>query len=321
MKIMILGLGVIGTIYGYAFQKSGHHVEHFVRESKRDNVPKNLNIKMLDGRYNKKGEDKKDIYKVNLALPNNSYDFILISVSVGKLKSAIKTINENNINGTIILFNGIWEEKNSIDKIMNNRKYILSYPVAGGNIKDALLDCVLFDHIMLESKCKADIDNYSSVYNLFSGTDIKVEVPFDMIEWIWIHMGINASVITTASKYGNVLDTTQSARNVMNSASALSEVILTIREAIKIIESRGVYLKNYNNELMAYKIPSKLGGIIMKRMFKNNELTRRIMELHNNIDDLFYVCKSVYDKGRELGVSTPLFSEKYEKYIANLNIE
>ena len=199
MKIMILGLGVIGTIYGYVFQKSGHHVEHFVRENKRDSVPKNLDIKMLDGRYNKKGEDKKDIYKVNIALPNNSYDFILISVSVGKLESAVKTLDENNMNGTIILFNGIWEEKNSINKIMNNRKYVLGYPVAGGNIKDTLLDCVLFDHIMLEGECKADIDNYSSLSDLFSSVDIKTEVPFDMIEWIWVHMAINAGVITTAS--------------------------------------------------------------------------------------------------------------------------
>lgn len=321
MKIMILGLGVIGTIYGYAFQKSGHYVEHFVRENKRDSVPNNIDIKILDGRYNKKGEYKKDNYKVNLALPNNSYDFILISVSAGKLESSIKTLNENNINGIIILFNGIWEEKDSIDKIMNNRKYIIGYPVAGGNIKDGLLDCVIFDHVMLEGEHKADIDNYSRLSSLFISAEIKVEVPFDMIEWIWIHMAINAGVITTASKYGNVLDTTQSARNVMNSASALSEAVITIREAIKVIESRGVTLKNYNNELMAYKIPSKLAGIIMRLMFKTNELTRRIMELHNNTEDLFYVCKSVYDKGRELDVNTPLLSEKYEKYIANLNTQ
>lgn len=321
MKIMILGLGVIGTIYGYTFQKVGHQVHHFIRESKRESFKKNLNINMLDGRYNKKGENKKDTYIVNIAHPNTSYDFILISVSAGKLENAVKTLNENNINGTIILFNGIWEEKNSIDKIMNSRKYILGYPVAGGNINDTLLDCVLFDHIMLESEHKANIDNYSSLNSLFSSSNIKVEVPFDMLEWIWIHMAINAGVITTASKYGNVLDTTQSARNIMNSSAALSETIITIREAMKVIKSRGVSLKNYNTELIAYKIPSRLAGMLMKRMFKTNELTRRIMELHSNVDDLFYVCKSVYYKGKELGVNTPLLSAKYENYIANLNIK
>ncbi|MBU3090741.1 hypothetical protein KPL35_01370 [Clostridium sp. CF011] len=96
MKIMILGLGVIGTTYGYAFQKSGHQVEHFIREIKRDNAPKILDIKMFDGRYNNKGENKKDTYNVTLSQPNSNYDFILISVSVGKLESALKTLNENN---------------------------------------------------------------------------------------------------------------------------------------------------------------------------------------------------------------------------------
>ncbi|MEE1236835.1 MAG: 2-dehydropantoate 2-reductase N-terminal domain-containing protein, partial [Turicibacter sp.] len=62
MRIMILGLGVIGTIYGYTFQKAGHNVEHFIRKNKRDCIHKKVDIKMLDGRYNKKGENKKDIY-------------------------------------------------------------------------------------------------------------------------------------------------------------------------------------------------------------------------------------------------------------------
>gem|GEM_PF-3814209 len=35
MKILILGLGVIGTTYAYLFQKAGAETEHFIRESKR----------------------------------------------------------------------------------------------------------------------------------------------------------------------------------------------------------------------------------------------------------------------------------------------
>ena len=30
MSILVVGLGVIGTTYGYLFQKAGHHVEHLV---------------------------------------------------------------------------------------------------------------------------------------------------------------------------------------------------------------------------------------------------------------------------------------------------
>jgi hypothetical protein len=36
--------------------------------------------------------------------------------------------------------------------------------------------------------------------------------------------------------------------------------------------------------------------------------------------NLFDSRKSVYDTGRELGVKIPLFSKKYEKYIADINM-
>lgn len=67
MKIAILGLGVIGTTYGYAFQKAGHQVEHVLRDSKRNNAPKSLSVDLLDGRYHSKGENKHDTYEVHVA--------------------------------------------------------------------------------------------------------------------------------------------------------------------------------------------------------------------------------------------------------------
>jgi len=35
----------------------------------------------------------------------------------------------------------------------------------------------------------------------------------------------------------------------------------------------------------------------MKRMFRTNLLTRRIMELHTSKADLLYVCGSIHDQG------------------------
>ena len=47
MKICILGLGVIGTTYGYVFKKAGHQVEHLFREMNNPNVPSSLDVKIL----------------------------------------------------------------------------------------------------------------------------------------------------------------------------------------------------------------------------------------------------------------------------------
>ena len=74
MKIAILGLGVIGTTYAYAFKKLGHQVEHVLRDSKRNNAPKSLSVDLLDGRYHSKGENKHDTYEVHVAKADSEYD-------------------------------------------------------------------------------------------------------------------------------------------------------------------------------------------------------------------------------------------------------
>ena len=97
MKIAILGLGVIGTTYAYAFQKAGHQVEHVLRDSKRNNAPKSLSVDLLDGRYHSKGENKHDTYEVHVAESVFEYDFIFLSVRHGFIKEAVETLRKNNI--------------------------------------------------------------------------------------------------------------------------------------------------------------------------------------------------------------------------------
>ena len=59
-------------------------------------------------------------------------------------------------------------------------------------------------------------------------------------------------------------------------------------------------------ELLPYKIPAWIAGNAMKVMFAKNELTRKIMTLHNDKQDIFYCCQSVYQTGQELGVKMPI---------------
>ena len=77
MKIAVLGLGVIGTTYAYAFQQADHDTFHIIREGRQ--VPSSLPIHLLDGRYAPKGEEKDGEYIVKPASEHDEYDFILFS--------------------------------------------------------------------------------------------------------------------------------------------------------------------------------------------------------------------------------------------------
>lgn len=315
MKICILGIGVIGTIYGYAFQKSGHEVEHLIRENKKPNAPSHLSVHLLDGRYNQKGGEKEDSYSITLAQPGTTYDFIIVSVARGSVENALKTIDENRLDGSILLFCNFWNSRNEIEAMIGPRPYIIGFPTAGGRMENQTLDCALFDHIMLEDKAKTNISNYKGLLTLVQSADLKTEIPYDMVEWIWLHMAINAGVTSTAAGGGSLSNPRQLALNLMGDSRALAETVRTVRETIQVVSARGADLKHYRSEIIPYRLPAAMAGAIMKRMFANNELTRRIMTLHSDIGDILYGCTCIYQTAKENHLDLPRYFEKMERVL------
>ena len=311
MNILIIGLGVIGTTYGYLFQKAGHTVEHYFRPGSPKAGIRQLKVELLDGRIDSKGTAKTDVYQVN-PCSQKKYDFIFVSVPSGGIAGVVQSLDAEGISGTILLCCGIWEDRVYVDGILQGRDYILGYPVAGGNIADGTLNCCVFDHFMLEREERSRIPDYAQLLSLFASCDVKTEQPYDMLEWIWLHMAINAAVVSVAGKYGSIDNTAESAEALMNSSAKLAEAVRAIRETSGIVAARGVDLRHYRNELWAYKLPTFLSAPMMKRMFKNNILTRKIMTLHGNVNDLLFVCKSLYETGQSSGIKAPVFYTAYQ---------
>lgn len=317
MRIAVLGLGVIGTTYAYALQQAGHETFHIIREGKQ--VPSSLHVHLLDGRYAAKGEEKDGEYVVNLAPDSGEYDFIIISVASGSLEAAIQTLKDRGIRGTVVLFCNFWDERRDVERMIGGLPYITAFPTAGGHMEsEDHLNCVLFDHIMLESREKAGAANYDDLISLLDSADIKQEIPHDMFEWIWIHMAINAGVTSTAAREGRIDDPNRLARELMADSGALTMAVKCIRETLKTVSARGVDLRKYNNEIFPYKIPSAIAGAAMKKLFAGNELTSRIMTLHSDVNDIMYGCRCVYDEGKKHGLELPLFYGNMEKVFAGL---
>ncbi|MDO4641091.1 MAG: 2-dehydropantoate 2-reductase N-terminal domain-containing protein [Neisseria sp.] len=319
MNILVVGLGTIGSIYGYVFQKSGHEVVHYLRKGSPKASIRELQVDLLDGRTEKEGGQHSDSYHVKHGSAKY-YDFIFVSVPSGGIASVLDSLEADGISGTLLFACGIWEDHSYVEKLVKGRPYILGYPVAGGNIVGNKLSCCLFDHFILEREEKAAISNYQELARLFADCQIKLEQPYDMLEWIWLHMAINAGVISVMGKFGDVRDTTAAAEMLMDSVHYLKEAVKAIRETSQIVASPGVNLKNYKNELLPYKLPTFISAPLMKRMFAKKVLTRKIMTLHGNTQDLLFVCKCLYDSGKENQVRAPNFYENYEKTFERITL-
>ena len=42
------------------------------------------------------------------------------------------------------------------------------------------------------------------------------------------------------------------------------------------------------------------------------------MTLHGNVNDLLFVCKSVYETGKQNNINAPIFYDNYEKVIEKI---
>lgn len=318
MRVLVLGLGVMGTTYGYLLRQGRHDVEHWVRRSSAAAGVDRIEVDLLDGRGHTKGLQATGNYEITHAAPGSSYDLIIVSVGAVHLADVVKTLDDEKLSGPILLMSGIWETLGEVDAALDGREYILGYPVAGGSIdiKNCLLTAVVFDEVKLANDPAGAAQVNAA--EAFKSVGIKAEHPADMLEWIWIHMAINAGVVTAAALGADIQHPSDAAAALMSDSRKLRTAIRLVRECLSIVEARGVDLKRFREEVAPFRIPTVIAAPLMKRMFRRNELARKIMLLHTNLPDLIYVCSSVYDEGQRLGVSTPEFSRAYEGSIGKL---
>ena len=130
-------------------------------------------------------------------------------------------------------------------------------------------------------------------------------------------MSINAGVISTiiALAEADPKRADECVERLMNSTHLLRRAVLTVRECMKIVASRGVNLRHYRSEVLPFRLPIWLSAPLMKRMFATQILTRQIMLLHANVPDLLHVCRLVYREGKAQSADCPIFNDNVERYM------
>jgi 2-dehydropantoate 2-reductase len=96
MKTLILGTGIIGTIYGWALAETGLDVTHYVRKGKSAAYQDGVTLDLLDER---KGHQKKNITRYALKCvedisSSDDYNLIILptnSYQMGVFKMSWKT--------------------------------------------------------------------------------------------------------------------------------------------------------------------------------------------------------------------------------------
>jgi len=314
MKILIVGAGVIGSIYGYLLSQSGNDLTHYVRSGKKQNFVNGLPIRLLDGRK-KNPRDEDVVYHLNVTEEFNEnapYDLIIVSVRHYQLKSVLPLLKENAGDTDILFFNGIWGGLEQVDAYLPRSQYLWGFPVAGGGFCDGRLDAAVLDEIRLGEMNGQITPRLERISQLFTQAGLKVDSRPNIQHWLWVHFAINCGIIGASFKAGG-------AKELLNSISNLRLGILAGREALGVCEALGVDTHSFEDARSFYMaaIP---GAVAVWWMMKTNAPARKIMERHSAVDELQIMYYDLLQSARQLNISMRVY-ESFKPFVDHPKIK
>jgi 2-dehydropantoate 2-reductase len=306
MKILMVGAGIIGTIYGWAFSEAGHDVTHFVRPGKAAQFASGIQIDMLDGR---KGHKKQFIGRYPIRVtetlnPSDGYELVIVPIKHFRLVETLKQIVPQTGNADYLLLTQNWDGTAEIDAILPQSRYLYGDAKAGGSFKDGTLIATIasVDIGQVDSRQDACLKKAMA---LFESADIQTTVHDNILHYLWVQYALTGGLwpaLVRAGSFEVVLSNRQIGEQGLRAA----------RECLEVAARRGVDLKKYPEVRMYLNtspIAMFVAGLALKLMFRFSKFMQR-SSAHalgdaQEIQAFFY---DLLNTGRKLGIPMPAMS-------------
>ena len=299
MKTIIVGTGVIGVIYGWALQKAGVDVTHFVRPGRTGQFPGGVRLDLLDERkgYSPKAVHPYPIRCVDSITPANGYELIIVPTNGYQVVSALGSLAPLSGDATFLIFSGNWEGAGAYDAILPRERYLLGYPDGGGTIRDGVYWTNLGPEVHLGLLEGQSAKRLEQVKSLFARADMFPDIQENILHWLWVH---NAGVIGFAAglaKYRQL-------EPYLADRELLHRCIRATQELYALCAHRGTDLKKYP-ETGYMKLPIWLTAFLLKQNFRRNESMQRYTAhatSEGSLREMKYFYEQVMHTASELGM-------------------
>ena len=298
MNILIIGTGIIGTIYGWALKEAGIDVTHLVRKVKPDLTENGAKIDILDERkgfrkYNQTTYSVKITESIDCS---NDFDLVIVPTNWYQTESALKGIFSKCPKSFYYILTSNWTGTELFNKILPKSQYILGYPDGGGTIKEGVYWTNIGSEIHIAKPDASNQNGFELVKEAFSKAQIKLDVQDNMLHWLWVHNAGSAAISLAVQKYKNT------------EKYLLKHSFLATRECLDLCEKRGAYSNKYP-EISAFKWPLWLLIPMFKFNFRHNESMKRYTAHGESmlIDDIACNYYDILKTAKELNFEMPYF--------------
>lgn len=141
MRVLVVGAGIIGSIYGWALSESGHHVVHLVRSGRAAALRGGLEVDVFDRRKVRKRKFC-GLYRldaVETLSPTDSFEFVIVAVKHYALLQTLREIVPRAGAAEFVLLTQNWRGVAEIDPILPRARYVYGDAKAGGTLSGGKL--------------------------------------------------------------------------------------------------------------------------------------------------------------------------------------
>ena len=313
MKVLIVGRGVVGTVYGWALSRVGVDVTHVVRNEAPSTT---CTLDLLDLRT---GQPKHALVTytpktVRQVSPSDGFDLVIVATKHYQAAQAIRQYLPHAPCATFLLFTANWDGTEEIDHLLPRSSILWGYAAASGGVdaKDILIATVnpTVRIGMLEG---SDPDRFKVVAELFQGAGFTLDIKPNIIEWLWVHHAINAGGIGVALWAGGIAEATRSLKT-------LRLGVWAIREALDVVAARGVDLQRYPDARSVLNTPRWIAALASFYSIRFTEKGRRLLRgshFAGSTEEMKRFYFDVLNTAESQGVAVPHLSalrEKIERY-------
>jgi 2-dehydropantoate 2-reductase len=316
MKVLIIGRGVVGTIYGWALSTAGTDVTHVVR---KEGLPATETLDLLDLRagYPKHTRTTYVPKTVRQISPTEDYNLVIVATKHYQAVQAIRQYLPDVPHATILLFTANWDGTGEIDRILARSSVLWGYAKATGGVDDQGTIVGTVDPAvrlgMLEGSAP---DKFKAVAELFQGAGFTLDVKANIIQWLWVHHAINAGGIGICLWAGGIAEATRSLRTLRLGVRAM-------REALGVVAARGVNPETCPEARSVLRTPIWLACLAAVYGIRFTEKGRRLLRASHfahSAEEMKRFYFDVLDTGESLGVVMPHLSalrKRIESFSAN----
>jgi 2-dehydropantoate 2-reductase len=312
MKTLIVGMGNIGVIHGWALSESAADITHVVRKASLGKYSGGVEMDVLDMRGDLP-RSYRTSYRpkvIDAVAPGQGYELVIVATNHFQAASAVCQYRDLVPEADFLMFTANWEGPGEIDALLPRSRYLWGFSVSsGGRGADGAIYANIQKQYRIGELDGSRTPRLERITTMFGSAGLTADIKTNIIEWLWVHHAIDAGAIGTALYIGGF----------PGKDSGLEVWVLMVRavkDALAVLQKRGVDVRAYADAKPFLQPDDEEAAKVFRQMISSwphYERSRKHSHLDTSPVEMKRFYLDVLATGERLGVPMPYLASLKDK--------